>query len=144
VTVDADAFLTDWHRIVAEKDRDGLRARLAEHVSLGAPPYWTKLEGRDVVHHLLGLILDTIEGFTYHREWREGAELALEFRGRVGELELQGIDLITLDERSRVANLDVLMRPAAAIAALREVIAPKMMAFFAAREKADGGRAGGT
>jgi len=133
VALDPDAFLTDWHRIVAERDLDGLRARLAEDVSLGAPPYWTRIEGREVVHHLLDLILETIEDFTYHREWREGAELALEFRGRVGDLDLQGIDLITLDERSRVANIDVLMRPAAAIAALRDVIAPKMTAFLSAR-----------
>jgi hypothetical protein len=85
------------------------------------------------VHHLLGLFLDAIDDFAYHCEWREGAELALEFRGRVGDLELQGIDLITLDERSRIAKLDVLMRPAAAIAALRDVIAPKMVAFLGAR-----------
>lgn len=88
------------------------------------------------MHHLLGIIIRTIEGFTYHREWQHGNELALEFTGRVGELDLQGIDLITLDDRLAIARLDVLMRPLRAIEALQEVVAPQMTAFFARRSGA--------
>jgi hypothetical protein len=83
------------------------------------------------VQHLLGLILETIEGFTYHREWQDGAELALEFRGCVGEFELQGIDLISLDATGRIRRLDVLMRPANSVNALIEKIAPRMMKYLA-------------
>ena len=126
------AFLERWHRMVAARDLDALRALLAEDVSIGPPPYWGRIEGRENVHFLLGLILETIEGFRYRREWTDGPELALEFLGRVGETELQGIDLITLDDAGeRVASLDVLIRPARAVAALREIIAPKMTAFLA-------------
>jgi len=124
-------FLSEWHRVVAARDRDGLRPLLAEDVSIGAPPYWSRLEGRDLVHHLLGLILETIEDFTYHREWREGNELALEFTGRVRGLDLQGIDLVSLDARGVVARLDVLIRPVNAVTTLMEVIAPQMTAFLA-------------
>jgi hypothetical protein len=48
-------------------------------------------------------------------------------------LELQGIDLISLDERGTVTNLDVLMRPVNAIIELRGVVAPQMAAFLQAR-----------
>jgi hypothetical protein len=130
-------FLDEWHRIVAEKDVDALRGVLAPDVTLGAPPYWRKLEGREIVQHLLGLIVDTIEGFTYHREWQDGRELALEFSGRVGALELQGIDLISLDERLRIRNLDVMIRPINAAVALREAIAPRMATFLAGRARPD-------
>ena len=106
---------------------------LAADVTLGAPPYWSKLAGRDLVQHLLGLIVHTVEGFTYHREWRDGRELALEFRGRVGEIELQGIDLITPDAEGRIQNLDVLMRPLNGIVALRDRIAPRMAEYLAKR-----------
>jgi hypothetical protein len=125
------AFLDEWHRIVSQKDVAALETVLAEDISLGAPPYWGKLQGRQVVTHLLALIVHTIEGFTYHREWTEGNELALEFTGRVGDLDLQGIDLITLNEQSVIQNLDVLMRPVNAVVALREVIAPQMAKFLA-------------
>ena len=57
-------FLDRWHRIVAERDLAALREILAEDVSIGAPPYWPKLQGRDLVCHLLGIIIHTIEDFT--------------------------------------------------------------------------------
>jgi hypothetical protein len=134
-TPDTAGFLAEWHRIVLTRDSAGIGALLAEDVTLGAPPYWTPLQGRALVEHLLGLILETVEGFTYHREWIDGRELALEFTGRVGGKELQGIDLITLDDAGRVAHLDVLMRPLNAIAALRDAIAPRMQEFLAGRDR---------
>jgi len=128
-----EQFLKEWHRIVSQKDVPALAAVLAEDIAIGAPPYWEKLRGRDLVQHLLGLIVHTIEDFTYHREYREGAELALEFTGHVGDRELQGIDLITLDGQGRIQNLDVLMRPINAVIALREAIQPQMAEFLASR-----------
>ncbi|MEE2665179.1 MAG: nuclear transport factor 2 family protein [Myxococcota bacterium] len=129
-----DGFLADWHTLVRERDMIALEKLLAEDVSLGAPPYWQKLQGRPLVHHLLGLIIQTIEDFSYHREWhddsRSEGELALEFRGHIGELDLQGIDLITLNERGEVQNLDVMIRPMNALSALRDIIAPQMMEFL--------------
>jgi hypothetical protein len=125
-STETEAFLTEWHRIVREKDAATIGALLAEDVTLGAPPYWSKLQGRPLVAHLLGLILRTIEDFSYHRQWIAGYELALEFTGHVGGKHLQGIDLITLDSTGRVVNLDVLMRPINGIAALRDTIAPRM------------------
>lgn len=129
-------FLIEWHRIVAEKDMDALRSVLVDDVSIGAPPYWDRIQGRDLVHHLLELVVSTIDGFTYHREWEQGRELALEFTGKVGHLDLQGIDLISLDEDLRVAKLDVLMRPVNAVIELRGSIAPRMAEFLAARAEA--------
>ena len=99
-------------------------------MSLGAPPYWPRFEGRAQVHHLLGLILETIEGFTYRREWERGNELALEFTGRVDDNGLQGIDLITLDAEGRLANLDVMIRPLNSLIALRDRVAPQMAEYL--------------
>ena len=127
---DTQLFLDRWHRIVAERDLVDLRKVLAKDVSIGAPPYWTKLEGRDLVGHLLGIIIRTIEDFTYRREWWNGAELALEFTGRVKGLDLQGIDLITLNAENRIAKLDVLMRPINGASALRDLVAPQMAEFL--------------
>ena len=133
---DSKKFLDDWHRIVAERDLAALGGVLHPDVVMGPPPYWQKFEGRDVVLHLLGIIINTIEDFTYHREWCEGGELALEFTGHVRGIELQGIDLITLDGENRLAKLDVLMRPMNAVAKLQEIVAPQMMEFLKARASA--------
>jgi hypothetical protein len=129
--VDSGAFLDRWHRIVRERDIPALAPLLAPGIELGAPPHWEPFRGPALCQHLLGLILETIEGFHYHREWVDGRELALEFTGQVGELKLQGIDLITLDADGRILRLDVLMRPVNAVHALIAVVAPQMAAFLA-------------
>ena len=99
-----DEFLTEWHRLVRARDLLALEKIVAQDVTMGAPPYWERLQGRPIVHHLLGLIIRTIEDFTYHREWHDDSrgrgEIALEFRCHVGELDLQGIDLITVNVSS--------------------------------------------
>ena len=132
-----EAFLVDWHQIVEQRDLEALERILADDVTLGAPPYWDKLSGRPLVHHLLGLIVTTIEGFTYHRQWHNDSEgrgeIALEFQGRIGELDLQGIDLIALNDRGELQNLDVMIRPMNALSALRDVIAPQMIEFLSDR-----------
>jgi hypothetical protein len=87
---------------------------------------WGRLEEKAIVQKLLGVIVETIEGFTYHRQWANGGELALEFCGRVGGLELQGIDVITLDDAGRIAQLDVMIRPINALLALRDRVAERM------------------
>ena len=135
MTDPVDQFLSEWHRFVAMRDPGILAPLLADDVTLGAPPHWAKLEGHEIVRYLLDLIVRTIGDFTYHRQWRDGRELALEFTGRVGEHELQGIDLISLDEGGRMRSLDVLMRPKSAIEALETIIAPQMMSFLAKRRE---------
>lgn len=127
-------FLAKWHPVVKERDLAGLEMLLAPDVSMGAPPYWDRLRGRPLVHHLLGLIIHTIKDFRYHREWhddsRGNGEIALEFHGHVGKLDLQGIDLISLNDRGEIQKLDVVIRPMNALAALRDVITPQMAVYL--------------
>jgi len=124
---DGHAFLEKWHRIVRERDRAAVREILAEDVLMGAPPHWRKLEGREWVGKLLGVIMDTIEDFTYHREWVQGGELALEFTGRVGKHGLQGIDLISLNDEGKIQRLDVMIRPLNTLAELANIVGQRMM-----------------
>ena len=42
----------------------------------------------------------------------------------------QGIDLITLNDRGELQNLDVVIRPMNALAALKDIITPQMVAFL--------------
>ena len=130
MTPDANAFLAAWHVTVAQKDRQRIADALADDVTIGSPPYWKKLEGKEIVAHLLGIVVNTIEGFTYHREWINGRELALEFRGKIDDFELQGIDLITLDDQNRIRDLDVLIRPLRAATALKDKVGVEMARFL--------------
>ena len=130
--IDAEDFLVSWNRAVHARNTEGLAALLADEVSMGAPPYWNRIEGKAVVAQLLGIIVETIADFTYHRQWVNGAELALEFEGHVGDCALQGIDLITLGEDGLITRLDVMIRPENALVLLRERVGPRMLEFFEA------------
>ena len=130
--VDTEAFLARWNSAVHARNTEGLAALLADEVSMGAPPYWNRIEDKAVVAHLLGIIVETITDFTYQRQWLDGAELALEFHGHVDDCELQGIDLITLGEDGLITRLDVMIRPENALVLLRERVGPRMLEFFEA------------
>jgi hypothetical protein len=129
----AEGFLARWHAAVAGRDGEAIASLLADDVSVGAPPYWGRLEGKPLVGHLLGVIADTIEGFMYHREWVSGRELALEFTGRVEGKLLQGVDLVTLGEDGRITRLDVMIRPLNTLVALRDKVAERMAEYLAAQ-----------
>ena len=134
MSVTKNEFLLKWHQLVANRDLAALEEVLAEDVTMGAPPYWDKLQGKPIVHHLLGLIISTIDDFSYHRQWHTDCtgsdEIVLEFMGHVGGLDLQGVDLISLNERGELQNLDVMIRPMNALEALRDIVAPQMMEFL--------------
>ncbi len=49
--IDAEDFLVSWNRAVHARNTEGLAALLANDVSMGAPPYWNRIEGKAVVTH---------------------------------------------------------------------------------------------
>jgi len=72
-----------------ERDVPALAALLAPD-SRSAPRPTGSAARAPAAQHLLGLILETDRGFTYHREWREGASSPSIPRPRRA-LELQGM-----------------------------------------------------
>jgi hypothetical protein len=105
--------------------RRRLSALVADECVMGAPPYWTNLEGKLKVVTLLSIILDVIPDFTYHRHFVNGNDIALEFRGRVlgsDKHSVQGMDLITLDENGQLASIDVMIRPLSSLVALKAAV----------------------
>ncbi len=55
--------------------------------------------------------MQVFEDFTYHRQWLNGDQWALEFSARVGELSLKGIDLMQFNEAGQIVNFEVMVRP---------------------------------
>jgi hypothetical protein len=135
MTDTASQFIEQWHRIVRSKDADAIAAILAPDVEVGGPAFWGKLRGKDTVAHFLGLGIRISAGLTFLREWVGPQGLAIEFKGKIGEQNFQGINLITLDDAARVKTLDILIRPIGAVAALRDLVTPQMTAYLLERGK---------
>lgn len=103
--------LDRWHRIVSNRDRQDLRAMLAENVIFRSPYLWKPYHGRQAAWLILSTVAEVFQDFTYHRELVADNTWALEFSARVGNRPLKGIDLIRLDEADLIAEFEVFVRP---------------------------------
>lgn len=109
-----------FRRAAEAKDLDLLTETLREDVELHSPILFRGFEGRDAAAHILTHVAATLENLTYVDELHEGDSVALRFKANVGDLELEGIDFLTLDDEGRVADLTVFMRPMSALKAFNE------------------------
>jgi SnoaL-like domain len=108
-------------RVAAEaKDVELMTETLREDVVLHSPILFRGFEGRDVVGQVLTHVAATLEGLTYVDELHDGNSVCLRFKAKVGELELEGIDYLELDDEGKVTELTVFMRPLSAINAFNE------------------------
>ncbi len=109
-----------FRRAAEAKDVELMAEILREDVELHSPILFRGFEGRDAVGQILTHVAATLEDLTYLDELREGSTVALRFKARVGDRELEGIDFLELDEEGRVAVLTVFMRPMSALTAFNE------------------------
>lgn len=107
---------------VAKRDETMIAALLAEHVRFRPPTYWATWTGREPVAAVLGHVAGVLSDFRYRRILGDGADWALEFQCRVGDLDAVGVDLLTLDADGLIAEFEVAMRPLKTVAALREAM----------------------
>ena len=115
-----------FRRAAEAKDLELLTETLREDVELHSPILFHGFEGREVVTQVLTHVAATLEDLTYTDELSEGSTVALRFKARVGDRELEGIDFLELDEEGRVAVLTVFMRPLSALTAFNERMAQRL------------------
>ncbi|HEX5376359.1 MAG TPA: nuclear transport factor 2 family protein [Solirubrobacterales bacterium] len=109
-----------FRRAAEAKDVELMTETLREDVELHSPILFRGFEGREAVGHILAHVAATLEDLTYVDELHEGDTVALRFKARVGDRDLEGIDFLELDEQGRVAVLTVFMRPMSALTAFNE------------------------
>lgn len=119
----------DFRAAVEAEDATALAACFAEDATFTSPAVFEPYEGRAAAMMVLGAVMQVFEDFRYVGAFTgdDGREI-LEFRTRVGDREVQGIDLLTFDETSGlVTDLTVMLRPMrgleAAVAAIGRELA---------------------
>ena len=115
-----------FRRAAEAKDLELLAETLRDDVELHSPILFRGFEGRDVVTQVLTHVAATLEDLNYVDELHEGDTVALRFKARVGDRELEGIDFLELDEDGRVAVLTVFMRPMSALTAFNERMSERL------------------
>ena len=108
---------------VEAKDFDALVAALSPDVVLHSPVTFSPFEGREAVTAVLRVVIDVFEDFTYTDELTSGPTTALVFTARVGDRQVEGVDLLRDAENGSIADLTVLVRPMSGLQALAGAVA---------------------
>lgn len=114
---------------VESKDFGRVEATLAPDVDFRSPVVFAPYTGRESVAPLLRVVGDVLAPeLSYRWQVREGEREVLCFTSRVGDREVEGVDLLRYDDEGQVAELVVMMRPASALAAVRDAVAAGLQA----------------
>ncbi len=115
-----------FRRAAERKDLELLSETLREDVVLHSPILFRGFEGRELVAEVLTHVAATLEELTYVGELASERSVALRFKARVEDRELEGIDFLELDEEGRVAELTVFMRPMSALTRFNEKMSARL------------------
>ena len=119
---------TAFRAAVERRDLDAALDLLADDVVFRSPAVFKPYEGRETVATILRTVLGVFEDFRYTDELAGDGVHALIFEARVGDRQLQGMDLIRGDDEGRIAEFTVMVRPASGLMALGERMGPALQA----------------
>jgi hypothetical protein len=112
-----------FRRGVESKDVAVMMEAFADGAVLHSPITFRPFEGKEAIARLLGILMQVFQDFRYTDELTaEDGTKALVFRTRVGDRDVEGLDLIRFDGSGRIRDFTVMVRPRSAVEALlREV-----------------------
>jgi SnoaL-like domain len=116
-----------WHRWLAGDLPGGLDELLADEVVFHSPIVFTPQRGKAVTTRYLEAAAATLPGepgsegaFRYTTEVLGEDVAVLEFETTVGGRYVNGVDIIRCDDRGRITDFTVMIRPLQAIQAVGE------------------------
>src|SRR5215218_4092592 len=113
-------------RAVLERgDVAALTALLAPDVEFRSPAVYRPYRGRETVVALLSVVAQVFEDFRYVAEWRDGLTTILCFEAKVGDRELQGVDIIEDSGDGLIEQFTVMIRPLSGLQALSAAVAAR-------------------
>lgn len=125
MTIDPGSF----RRAVEARDLERIMALFAEGAVLHSPVTFQPFEGRPAIRRLIAILLEVFEDFHYTDELAaaDGTK-ALVFRARVGNRDVEGLDLLRFDATGLIRDLTVMVRPRSALEALLAEVGSRLTA----------------
>ncbi len=85
-----------------------------------------RFEGRDEIRRLVTALLATLEEWRYTDEFAAGDRHVLVFSARVNGVDLEGVNVLQLDDQGLIREETVWVRPLAGVVALAAGLAPRL------------------
>jgi len=123
------AGLARWHAYVTSHDRAALWNLLHPDAVFESPVVHTPQRGRDITFKYLLSAEQVLggPGFAYRGEWRNENGAVLEFENEIEGIRINGVDIITFDDESRITHFKVMVRPLKAINLLHQLMGEELM-----------------
>lgn len=109
---------TTFQRAVEAGDLDAVVDALSPDVVFRSPVVYKPYEGRELVSVVLGAAARVFEDFEYVRRIESDHGVALIFKARVGDRDVDGLDLLRFDDDGLISELMVMVRPMSGMRAL--------------------------
>ncbi|GAC1438606.1 MAG: nuclear transport factor 2 family protein [Solirubrobacteraceae bacterium] len=107
-------------------DIDAIGPLLAPEVVFHSPVTHRAFHGRPAVVGLLRHVAATFEDFRYTDELAVDGMHLLVFAARVGDRELQGIDLLRFDRAGLISDFTVMIRPLSGLIPFAQAMAERV------------------
>jgi hypothetical protein len=120
--------LQTWHRMQQTNAMDQLDTILSDEVVFRSPVAHTPYPGREAIKLVLKTVNTVFENFRYHRSFvtGDGHSVVLEFSAEIAGKSLKGIDMIRFDDAGKIAEFEVMVRPASGLQALAAAMGAKL------------------
>lgn len=115
----SDAF----RKAVEDLDLDAFLLTLAPSIVMHSPVRSEPLEGKEAIGALFAILFRTFHDLHFVGEYTaaDGSE-GLHFRWRLGDHEVEGIDMMRFDAQGLIEDYTVMVRPLSAVIALRDAV----------------------
>ena len=121
------AVKSDAFRAAAEaKDFSVVEELFTEDVVFRSPAVFKPYEGREALKMVLGAVVQVFEDFSYVDQVETEDTAVLIFKARVGDREVDGVDVLRFAEDGRIGELMVMVRPLSGLNALVEAMGRKL------------------
>lgn len=126
-------IIDKWHLVIKSKDSILLDSLLHEDVVFHSPVVWTPQEGKPItMMYLMAASESFAQDFVYTKKVIHGNHAVLEFKCKMDDIIVEGVDIITADEQhEKIKEFKVMVRPLQAVNKVHE----KMMAMLAFMKK---------
>ena len=122
-----------WHALVHAHDPAGLEALLDDEAVFVSPVVHTPQRGKALTQAYLSAAFAVFfnPSFRYVREIRGPADAMLEFETEIDGVVVNGVDIVKWNDRGRIVEFKVMIRPLKAIQLVHE----RMAAMLAAAQR---------
>ncbi|HEX9697290.1 MAG TPA: nuclear transport factor 2 family protein [Actinomycetota bacterium] len=108
---------------VEARDLDALMAVFADDVTFHSPIVFKPYHGKDELRFVLAGVMQVFEDLRYVGRYESDSGGVLHFQARVGDRDVDGIDMLEFGSDGRCHRFTVMVRPYSGATALRERMA---------------------